>query len=107
MPTLKITRSDEYANRMRNILISLDGKDLGRLSHAETKDFEIAAGMHHLRAKIDWCGSNKITFTIAENETAHFYVDSFAKHNPLGIFAGIFYITFGAGRYLHMERKNT
>ena len=103
MATLRITRSNEYANRIRNIKILLNGAEIGTVKNAETKDFSINAGNHSLQARVDWGTSNIESFTIAENETREFYIDSFAKHNPIGIFATIYYITFGSGKYLRIK----
>ena len=100
MPSLKITRSNEYANRIRDIKIFLDGTLLGRISNGETKDFEITAGDHLRQAKIDWCTNNKVTFNIGGDRAKNFYLDSFANHNSIGIFATICYATFGANKYL-------
>ena len=106
MATLKIIRQSEYANRFRNIEIFLDNKELCRISNAETQVFEIAEGVHTLHAKIDWCTSNKISFSVSQNQSKGFQLSSFAKHNPLGVFAAIYYITFGANRYLKLEEES-
>ena len=106
MATLKIIRQSEYANRFRNIEIFLDNKELCRISNAETQAFKIAEGVHTLHAKIDWCTSNKISFSVSQNQSIAFQITSFAKHNPLGVFAAIYYITFGANRYLKLEEES-
>ncbi|MGG9963129.1 hypothetical protein [Ferruginibacter sp. SUN106] len=103
MPVLKITRSDESTNRMRNIKIFLDGTLLGTIKNAETKDFEITAGEHLLQAKIDWCSSPKISFSILANATKAFSMTSFAKNNPLSGLALIYYTSFGAGKFLQLQ----
>ena len=106
MATLKIIRQSEYANRFRNIKILFDDKELCRISNAETQVFEIAEGVHTLHAKIDWCTSNKISFSVSQNQSKGFQLSSFAKHNPLGVFAAIYYITFGANKYLKLEEES-
>lgn len=103
MALLKISRSDEYANRFRNIRLYLDGIQLGVIKNGETKEFEIAHGNHFIKAKIDWCSSNTVSFHINEYETKLLSLNSFAKENPLGIFASIWYISFGANRYLSLK----
>ncbi len=105
MATLKITRTSEYANRLRKIKLILDNKELSLIANGETKDFEIAAGEHTLQAKIDWCSSNKLTFTIAEPGIKAFDLSSFAKHSTLGIFSAVYYITLGASKYLNLKEK--
>ena len=103
MPTLQITRSSEYTNRLRSIKLFLDDKELGPVKNGETVLFEIAAGNHLLKAKIDWCSSNIIALHIKENEAKKFNLSSFAKNNPLGILAAIYYISIGANKYLNLK----
>lgn len=103
MATLKITRSNEYANRVRNIKILLNGAEIGTIKNAETKEFPVTPGNHSLQARVDWGTSNIESFSIGDNEIRQFYIDSFARHNPIGIFATIYYITFGSGKYLRIK----
>ena len=103
MPTISIQRSSEYANRLRAIKLFLDGKEIGKIKNAESLDFEVAPGTHILQAKVDWCSSNPVSFHVNGNETKKFYMDSFAQHTSLGIFATIYYITFGAKKYLTIK----
>lgn len=105
MATLQITRSSEYANRLRKIKLFLDSVELDTISNGESKDFKIAGGKHKLQAKIDWCKSNKFSFEIEENDITSVTLTSFAKHNPLGSLATIYYVTFGASKYLHIQEK--
>jgi hypothetical protein len=104
MPLLQLTRSNEYVNSLRSIKIFLDGKLLGTIKNAETKDFEIPEGNHLLQAKIDWCSSNTISFTIVPGETKAFSMNSFAQNNRLGIFATIYYISLGTNKFLHLKQ---
>ena len=103
MPLLQITRSNEYTNRLRNIKIFVDGKQAGVIKNNETENFELPAGNHTLKAKIDWAGSNTISLQLNEGETKKFELTSFAKHNPLGIFAAIYYTTMATNKYLNLE----
>ena len=103
MPTLTINRSNEYLNRLRAIKIMVDGKEISTIKNGETKSFELPAGNHQLQAKIDWCTSSKLQINITEGQTKKFYMDSFAKHSSFGSLASIYYITFGAGKYLHLK----
>jgi hypothetical protein len=105
MPLLKITRQSEYANRMRAIKIFVDAICIGTIENGETKEFEIAKGSHEVQAKIDWCTSNKVTFSINQNDTKSFTMNSFAKNNPLGVFATIYFISFGYNKYLNLKEE--
>lgn len=105
MAIIEINRSSEYSNRLRKIKLFLDGKQLGVIANGETISFETNAGTHKLQAKIDWCTSNTIDLTITGNEKRSFDLTSFARHSSLGVFAAIYYITFGAGKYLNLKEK--
>jgi len=105
MATVKITRSNEYINRIRNIKLLLDGKKIDTIANSETKEFEIAEGIHTLQAKIDWCSSNKITFTVSEKQSKAFELTSFAKNKSFGGLALIYHTTFGASKYLNLIEK--
>ena len=50
-------RKSQWANKMRDIGLYLNGEKIGALDDGETKEFEIEPGLHRLSAKIDWCGS--------------------------------------------------
>jgi len=103
MTTLRLTRSNEYANRRRSIKILIDGKEAGKVDNGETKNFEVESGSHTVQAKIDWCSSRKVNFDISDNETRLFALNSFANGNILALFMTSYYITFGANRYLKLE----
>ena len=107
MPILKITRSNEYANRFRNIQLVLDGEVITSISNGETKEMEISPGEHILQAKIDWCSSNKVTFSVPEHGSKSFALSSFAKKSVFGIFASIYYISFGANKYLNLDETTS
>jgi hypothetical protein len=105
MASIKITRESEYTNRMRAIKIFVDTVLVGTIEDGETKEFEMAAGSHVLEAKIDWCKSNTITFLLNQNHTKSFTLNSFAKNNPLGMFAAIYFISFGYNKYLKLKEN--
>ena len=107
MATLQVFRTSEYVNRFRNIRIYLNDKKIDVIANGETSTLNISEGSYTLQAKIDWCKSNKIFFKIDENETKQFDLSSFAKHNPLGIFASIYYVSFGAGKYLNLTERHS
>lgn len=105
MATLELFRVSEYANRVRNINVLLDGEPIGVISNGETKTFEIPEGNHRIQVKIDWCTSKALTFDIGEGETKRFSMSSFAKHSFLGTLAAIYYITFATDKYLQLEEQ--
>ena len=69
MATIKIRRTNDYINVMRDYRLFIDNQKIGTISNGQTKDFEIQAGRHSLIAKIDWCSSQELFFEINNNET--------------------------------------
>lgn len=103
MSQIEIIRSSEYANRLREIKIFIDNQQVGSIANGKTALFEVSEGNHTIQAKIDWGRSNVIDITLGENEKKSFQMTSFAKHNPLGTFAAIYYTTIASDRYLRLE----
>lgn len=103
MGQIEITRSSEYANRLRSIKIFIDNEHIGSISNGETKIFDVPEGSHSVQAKIDWGRSNIATLEIGKDEKKSLKMTSFAKHNPLGTFAAIYYTTIASDRYLRLE----
>lgn len=79
MPQIVIKRSSEYVNRLRAIDLYIDGKKLGNITDGEEKHFDVPKGTHALRARVDWCGSQEVSFQAQENEDVHFQLSSFQK----------------------------
>lgn len=103
MSTLVITRESSYPDRFRSYGVMLDGKKIGELGNAESKQFTIAPGTHAISLKIDWCGSRTLDFSIAEGETLAFS----ARSNLQGakIFLALWYTLFDQNGYLLIEKK--
>jgi len=88
MATIKIQRTSEYNNRMRDYKIFIDGQQVATIANGETKDFATTAGQHTVTAKIDWCSSPDISINIGDNETKNLKVGGFKNGNwlmPLGL----------------------
>lgn len=93
MASIKITRTSEYSNRMRDYQIFIDGQKVGTIANGETKEFEISTGQHSIVAKIDWCSSPELLFD--SNDTTTFKVGGFKYGNwimPIGL--GIIVVHF-------------
>lgn len=103
MAKLELFRVSEYTNRVRDIKVLIDGEQIGVISNGTTKTFDIPEGNHKIQVKIDWCTSKPVEFEIRDHETKRFRLSSFAKHNPLGTLAAIYYITFATDKYLQLE----
>jgi hypothetical protein len=85
MATIKITRTKEFNNYLRDFQVFIDGQKVGTIANGETKEFEVSPGSHTINAKIEWCNSPEISFDT--NETKSFMVGGFIHGNwlmPLG-----------------------
>src|SRR5664279_934185 len=77
MAKIKIQRTNDYINLMRDYRLFIDGQKIGSIGNAQTKDFEIPAGRHSVIAKIDWCSSPEFSFEINEHDSKTFLVSGF------------------------------
>lgn len=98
MAKLIVQRTSEWNNRMRNIGIYLDGEKIGVIGNGQTKEFEVAPGEHNLETKIDWCGSEILTFELSDTETKEIEVSGFKHGNwmmPIAVVISVIYLGFG------------
>jgi len=94
MTKIYIHRSSEWANAARNMSIYIDDKKVGSVQNGMAADFDVEPGTHTLEARIDWCSSQKVEFTLAEGEHQKFELSSFKMFNwmtPVAILAAIIY----------------
>ena len=135
MPTIKITREKEFMNLWRNYRIYIDDVEVGAIANGETKEFEVDPGVHRVKSKIDWCGSQELSFEIKDDEAKHFEVAGFRNSKWLmptllgllgfdfilqllfgfdlafylllpGFFLLMYYITIKRNRYLRLTPKS-
>jgi len=135
MPQIRINRSSEYINYLRNYRIFVDGVFVGTIANGRTKEIEVSPGPHKLILKIDWCSSPALEFVadhynILEFETGCFRKGYFltplmllmfiicaevcqAFDNPYAFLAAIpviliftYYVTVGRKRYLRLEQTH-
>ena len=102
MTPLIISRDSGYADRLRSYTILLDGKKIGELGNGETKTFSVAPGRHAISAKIDWCSSSALDFTVGEGECSSFRVGS--NMRGLRIFLSLWYVLIARNEYLRIEQ---
>ncbi|MDQ6480312.1 hypothetical protein [Dyadobacter sp. LHD-138] len=81
MPKLKITLTQKWNKRTKEIEVLNNGKELGTVYNGETSEFDIPDGSHKISVKSGWYGSKEVTFSIHENETKSFSVDVFKYGN--------------------------
>lgn len=96
MAKIKIHRSSEYTNKLRNINLWLDSQKIGEIRDGESIEFEVSPGKHTLIARIDWTSSNPIEFTIDSEQLIHF---NLSGRNP---FLALLYITIWRNKYLKL-----
>ena len=77
MTTIKIRRSNDYINLLRDYHLYIDGQIVGTIGNDQTKDFEISQGRHTLIAKIDWCSSPEVFFEITDHGSKIFLISNF------------------------------
>ncbi|MDP2176038.1 MAG: hypothetical protein Q8K70_09025 [Bacteroidota bacterium] len=135
MATIRLKRTSEYNNRMRDFKIFIDGQQVGTIANGETKDFPTTVGQHIVTAKIDWCSSTDISVDVVDNHTKtlkvggfrngqilmsiglglfvlHFIVSKFADFEyiiflvALLLLLPFYYLTFGRKKYLTLEEIN-
>jgi len=135
MTTIRLKRTSEYNNRIRDYKIFIDGQQVGTIANGETKDFPTTVGQHIITAKIDWCSSPDISIELKENQTSslkvggfkygqilmpiglglivlHFMLSKFADFDytiflvaPLFLLM-VYYLTIGRKKYLTLEEIN-
>ncbi len=83
MARLIVKRKSRWINNMRNIGLYLDDHKIGTIANGDMEEFTVTGGQHTLKAKLDWCGSNKHSFTISDNETYTVAVEPYKYANTL------------------------
>jgi len=81
MANIKIQRTSEYINLMRDYRLFIDGQKIGTIANGKTKEFEITAGQHSIVAKIDWCSSPELTFDLNDTDTKTVLIGGFKNSN--------------------------
>ena len=77
MATIKLNRTNEYNNRIRDYKIYLNKELIGTISNGETKEFNVKPGNQEIYAKIDWCYSPTLKIELNDNETLNLKVGGF------------------------------
>jgi hypothetical protein len=97
MPTVHLTRTSEYVNAIRDYRIYIDDRFVGTIKNGGEQWFDVTPGSHTIYAKIDWCSSPTLNFTVQDNDI-DFKVGAFKKAAPLVLlvtFSAIFSLLLG------------
>ncbi|RZK10703.1 MAG: hypothetical protein EOO46_09680 [Flavobacterium sp.] len=106
MTTIKIQRTSEYNNKLRDFGIYVDGIKVGTIADGEVKEFTTTPGTHVVAAKIDWCSSQNVSVEVVEGKAATLEVGGFKFGNwilPLVIGVVIVFIAlqnFAGSEYI-------
>ena len=135
MAIIRLHRTKEYSNYLRDYIIYIDGQKAGTIRNGETKEFNIPEGNHSIYCKIDWCSSPERIFDVRPYEAVEFRTGGFKQAKwllPAGmllilacyligyftgsyyqfflllpfLFALFYFISFGRKRYLFLERSD-
>src|SRR5450759_2542047 len=69
MATIKIKRTNDYVNALRDYRLYIDGQKIGTIGNNQIKEFDIPIGQHSLIAKLDWCSSPEFPFEASEKDS--------------------------------------
>lgn len=100
--SLVIVRAGGFVDAIRRYAVLVDGQQAALIANGETKTIPLEPGMHTVKLKIDWCGSNEVTFQLAAGETASFQCGPNLEGVP--VLLGFFRVLFSPGRYLYLTR---
>ncbi len=102
MATVTIRRIPDNMGILRSYGVVADGKSVGNVAYGETAAFELPEGQHSVWVKMDWCRSNKMTFTLGANGTVCFECGAVASRK--GIFVALLYTFFLSHRLLWLKQ---
>jgi len=68
MPIVNILRKNEPLLMYRRIEVYLNGKSIGYFPKGKSKEFDLPAGEHKIKAKTRWFGSREVKFTCFNKE---------------------------------------
>jgi hypothetical protein len=97
MATIKISRRWQLMGGLAAYTVLLDGEWAGKLLNEDQIELQTSAGTHSLQLKLDWCRSNIVRFSIAEEDLQTFKCGTVT--GPLGVFwtCPVFVERFGVG----------
>ena len=99
--SITISRDSGWADRLRAYKVKLDHSQIGTIDNGGSRTFSVEPGSHELVLKIDWCGSNTVTFDVPENGSVHFECGSNLR--GFALLASFFYVLFAPNDYLWLK----
>jgi hypothetical protein len=101
---LSIKREPAYADMLRNYVVVLDGRPIGKIGDGETQNFDIKPGTHTLFMRISWTRSPKVRFYMKNGQQVAFHCSSNLKGSRILLI--IFYVTILRTRYIKLVRTD-
>lgn len=68
MARLIVKRKSEWINWARSVSIYVDGEKVGSIANGDAEEFQVSEGEHKLKARLDWCGSETHSFSVAADQ---------------------------------------
>jgi hypothetical protein len=99
MARIELKRENRFKDAIRAYQVELDGNVIGKINKGESTGFDIPAGKHRLKLKIDWCGSPYVDFEIQTGQILRFECG-----NNVPPFLVFVYITFLRNKYLWLNQ---
>ena len=100
--TIIVTRTSQYANRLRAIKIFINGKEAGTVKNGETVEFPVPAGANEIYAKIDWCKTKPAAINLNPGQTVRFELGSPLK--GMRIFLSLYYALFKTQDWIYLRQ---
>jgi hypothetical protein len=98
MASVTVKRGGGYIDAIRAYKIVLDGQVVGAVSRNGELTVQAPAGPHEIHAAVDWCSSNRVTFSLADSEAK-----TFECGNNTKLFTQLFTVLFHRSQYLWMR----
>ncbi len=89
MPQLVINRSSDFLNKYKEVKILIDGTSVGIVADGETKVFDIQAGEHTIKAKMDWRGSKEQLFSVQKDGKVIYKLAGFKGRKVIVVLSAI------------------
>lgn len=99
MATVKLRRrSGGMVDRGRAYRILVDGEQVDKIKHGETKTLEVDAGEHVVRLKVDWMSCQPVEVSVPDAGEVELYCEPLGK--PV---LYLFQALFQPGRYIALR----
>ena len=101
MPSIRLHRAKQYADRLRAYQILIDDEKAGEIKAGATVELVVGEGTHRIAVKLDWCRSDEIVFNLRGDE-----VLELSCANRSGAWLAFFYVMFAPRQYLRLEKTD-